>query len=88
MSILLNDPRLDEAPASASACVSGSKSESAIQPIVENVVIVMHAFENFSVEPLRWALEDVSVPDCVVTLFGVMPWLPARSKLLHLHLCL
>ncbi|OAY29921.1 uncharacterized protein LOC122721999 [Manihot esculenta] len=46
------------------------------------VVIVMDALREFSIDPLRWALENIIPAGCVVTLLGIMPWLniPLSSK--------
>lgn len=40
-----------------------------------HVVVVMDGMEEFTTEPLEWALENVIMPGCVVTLIGAMPWL-------------
>lgn len=40
-----------------------------------HVVIVMDALREFSIDPLRWALENIIPAGCVVTLLGIMPWL-------------
>ncbi|KAF2315888.1 hypothetical protein GH714_040683 [Hevea brasiliensis] len=47
-----------------------------------HVVIVMDALKEFTIDPLRWALENIIAAGCVVTLLGIMPWLniPLSSK--------
>ncbi|KDP34307.1 hypothetical protein JCGZ_12655 [Jatropha curcas] len=40
-----------------------------------HVVIVMDALREFTIEPLRWALENIMAAGGVVTLLGIMPWL-------------
>ncbi|XP_038903689.1 uncharacterized protein LOC120090215 isoform X1 [Benincasa hispida] len=47
-----------------------------------HVVVVMDGMEEFTTEPLKWALDNVIKPGCVVTLIGAMPWLniPLSSK--------
>jgi hypothetical protein len=39
--------------------------------------------EEFTTEPLEWALKNVVVPGSVVTLVGVMPWLNIPPKCMH-----
>lgn len=47
----------------------------------ENVIIVMDGMEEFTIQPLKWALENVIVPGrSVLTLVGVMPWLNIPHK--------
>ncbi|XP_002527799.4 uncharacterized protein LOC8262531 isoform X1 [Ricinus communis] len=47
-----------------------------------HVVIVMDALREFSIEPLMWALENITAAGYTVTLLGFMPWLniPLSSK--------
>lgn len=40
-----------------------------------HVVVVMDGMQEFTTEPLEWALENVIKPGCVLTLIGAMPWL-------------
>ncbi|KAK9275780.1 hypothetical protein L1049_023049 [Liquidambar formosana] len=48
----------------------------------KHVVIVMDGLKEFTIEPLLWALENISQGSCKVTLLGVMPWLniPLSTK--------
>ncbi|KAK9146083.1 hypothetical protein Sjap_005986 [Stephania japonica] len=41
----------------------------------KHVVVVMDAMKDFSTEPLRWALDNVTGSGYTVTLLGIMPWL-------------
>lgn len=42
----------------------------------ENVLIVMDGLEEFTVEPLKWVLENIALMACcTITILGVMPWL-------------
>lgn len=53
-----------------------------------NVVIVMDALREFSLEPLLWTLANVVTPACsvIITLLGVMPWIPLACKIADLRI--
>ena len=44
----------------------------------KNVVIVMDGMQEFTTEPLEWALKNVIEEGCIVTLLGIVPWLNIR----------
>lgn len=46
----------------------------------KNVVIVMDGMQEFTTEPLEWALKNVIEEGCIVTLLGIMPWLNIPCK--------
>ncbi|KAF3967309.1 hypothetical protein CMV_008689 [Castanea mollissima] len=46
----------------------------------KNVVIVMDGMQEFTTEPLEWALKIVIEEGCIVTLLGIMPWLNIPRK--------
>ncbi|KAK7839092.1 hypothetical protein CFP56_018796 [Quercus suber] len=46
----------------------------------KNVVIVMDGMQEFTTEPLEWALKNVIEEGCIVTLLGIMPWLNIRRR--------
>uniref|UniRef100_A0A2N9G0U8 Uncharacterized protein n=1 Tax=Fagus sylvatica TaxID=28930 RepID=A0A2N9G0U8_FAGSY len=65
---LAEDLKLQETPGSANC--------------PKNVVIVMDGMQEFTTEPLEWALKNVIDDGCIVALIGIMPWLniPLSSK--------
>lgn len=71
---------LRESPSSSSGFGSANSAK--------HVVIVMDGLEDFTLEPLEWALENIAPAGCTVTLLGLMPWLniPCKYQYLQLHM--
>lgn len=49
-----------------------------------HVVVVMDGMEEFTTDPLKWALDNVIKPGCIVTLVGAMPWLNIPREFFYL----
>jgi hypothetical protein len=69
---LAEDLKLQETPGSANC--------------PKNVVIVMDGMQEFTTEPLEWALKNVIDDGCIVTLIGIMPWLNIPRKCIFVYL--
>ncbi|OWM88280.1 uncharacterized protein LOC116206378 [Punica granatum] len=63
----------------------GYSSGSSTPSPQQHVVVVMDGLIEFTTEPLKWALQNIITPGCVITLLGVMPWLniPLSVKTWH-----
>lgn len=68
---LADDLRLRESPGSGSA-----------NSTTKHVVIVMDGLKDFTMEPLEWALNNITAAGFTVTLLGLMPWLNIPCKFL------